>query len=588
MGKQSKTEKKAEKTKGLSLEMLKNAPIKKKLTISHGIIIVSAFLLIVMLLGSMKVIEGYVEEMYNGPVTNSFYIGDFRYALAEIPRAINHARAQSSMINAEVDVLAEEAIKAVDDGWQMMENAYEILKDTLLSEESKQKLETIHVHMTEMEEAMASVIKLLKSGRIEVSGIYYEDNVKPLVDSIRAEVEVLNQDVYAVSKEFCVKASRIALVLILVGVLVLAAVTGAAMMITKRITKMIAEPLEEVTAAAEKMRHGDMGAYAEIKHQSQDELGVLADSMRSTMMTLEDYIDEISAVLAQMAQGDLTKNFAEITNFLGDFASIKESFVFILKEFNKTLGNINMVSEQVDRGADEIATAANELAASTEEQAGAVEELTATINTVTSMALENAKGAERAYNSVLTSVQNAAEKRKQVEELQAEMQRIKDISDEIANIITTIEEIADQTSLLSLNASIEAARAGEAGRGFAVVADQIGKLATDSAQAAVSTKALIEKTVAEIDQGNKITEATAEAFDSIISEMNSFAGAAQGSKETAETQAEILKQIEEGINEVASVTQENAASAEESLATSEELAARAAELAEQVAKFKLH
>ena len=585
MGKSKTKEKKSKK---LGWEMLENAPIKKKLSISHGSIIVSTFVLIIILLGAMMGITTYVEKMYSGPVTNAYYVGDFRYSLADIQRAINFARAEGAMVFTGTERVAKEAADAIDADWAKAEDAYKVLKDTLLSEDSKTKLENIHTNMQALDAQLAEVVNMLYDGQMAAVGFYYDDTVKPSIDIIREAVEELDQDIYAVSKDYSVRATRIALVLIVVGVVMLITVTISAMVMTKRVTKMIAEPLAEVTAAAEKMRQGDMGAYAQITHQSQDELGVLAESMRGTMMTLEEYIKEISDVLAQMAQGDLTKNFNDITDFLGDFASIKESFVFILKEFNKTLGNINMVSEQVDRGSDEIATAANELAASTEEQASAVEELTATINTVTSMALDNAKGAEGAYNSVLASVHDAEEKRKQVEELQAEMQRIKDISEEIANIITAIEEIADQTSLLSLNASIEAARAGEAGRGFAVVADQIGKLATDSAQAAVSTKELIEKTVAEIDKGNAITEATAVAFDAIIKEMTGFAGAAQGSKETAETQAEILKQVEEGINEVAAVTQENAASAEESLATSEELAARAAELAEQVNKFKLH
>lgn len=585
MGKREKKEKKAKK---LGWEMYKNAPIKKKLTISHGIIIVSTFLLIVVLLGAMKGIESYVEKMYTGPVTNSFYIGDFRYGLADIPRAINFARAEGGVGDADAKAVAEQAQKDVDADWQQILDAYNVLKDTLLSAESKEKLNKIYNELMALEPNLNQVMLHLKNGRVSTAGSYFDEGVKPQLDAIRAEVETLDQEIYNVSKEYEEQAALISNILILVGIAMLVMVTITAVVITKRATMLIAEPLAEITTAAEKMRQGEMGAYVEIKHQSEDELGVLADSMRGTMVTLEDYIKEISDILAQMAQGDLTKNFNEITDFHGDFASIKESFVFILKEFNKTLTNIHVVSEQVDKGSDEIATAANELAASTEEQASTVQELTATISTVSSMALENAKGAEGAYQSVLASVRDAEEKREQVQELQAEMQRIKDISSEIANIITAIEEIADQTSLLSLNASIEAARAGEAGRGFAVVADQIGKLATDSAQAAVSTKELIEKTVAEIDKGNEITESTAAAFEGIIKEMTGFAGAAQGSKEMAEEQAEILKQVEEGINEVAAVTEENAASAEESLATSEELAARAAELAEQVAKFKLH
>jgi len=584
MKKQERKLKKQRKT-GVAFD---NAPIKKKLQISHGLIIVSAVVLVIALLGAMKGIESYVEEMYYGPVTNAAYVGDIRYALAEIPRAVNYARAEGGIGDAEAKAVATQAQTDVDAAWALMKEAYQVLSDTLITDSSKAKLETIYAELEIMAPNLDMVMTHLKNGRVSRAGTYFDEGVKSQLDTIRGEVETLNDEIYKVSKEYCIKASRIALVMILVGVVVLGLVIAMAITTMKRVTRQIADPLAELTLAAEKMRRGDMGAHEEIKHRSEDELGVLADSMRGTMTTLEEYINEISAILAQMAQGDLTRDFNTITDFLGDFASIKESLVFILKEFNKTLGNINMVSEQVDRGSDEIATAANELAASTEEQASAVEELTATINTVTNMALDNAKGAEQGYLGMMASVRDAEEKRKQVEELQAEMQRIKDISDEIANIITTIEEIADQTSLLSLNASIEAARAGEAGRGFAVVADQIGKLATDSAQAAVSTKELIEKTVAEIEKGNVITEATAEAFDSIIQALGNTADAAQGSKETAEAQADILKQVEEGINEVAAVTQENAASAQESLATSEELAARAAELAEQVNKFKLH
>lgn len=356
--------------------------------------------------------------------------------------------------------------------------------------------------------------------------------------------------------------------------------------ISKIIVKAITEPINELMYVNKEMSEGNL--KSELSYESKDELGTLSDSMRFTLGTLSAYVDEISNILVNIAHGDLTKDFHEITDFLGDFGSIKESFVYILKEFNKTLTNIQDASMHVESGAAELAGAATELANGTTEQAGAVEELTATINTVNVMAEESAKRAEESYNTVLASVREAEAEKEQMRELQDEMVRIKEISNEIEAIIASIEEIASQTSLLSLNASIEAARAGEAGRGFAVVADQIGKLATDSAQAAVNTRELISKTIEEIDVGNKITETTVQGFERIIEELHAFAGMAQQNSETSNTQAQALSQVEEGIDQISTVTQQNAAASEECSAISEELSARAVELDNLVNKFILH
>ncbi len=167
------------------------------------------------------------------------------------------------------------------------------------------------------------------------------------------------------------------------------------------------------------------------------------------------------------------------------------------------------------------------------------------------------------------------------------MKYITEISKEIGNIITAIEDIASQTNLLSLNASIEAARAGEAGRGFAVVADQIGKLASDSAQSAVNTRELINKTLVEIEKGNTITISTAESFDQIITNMKLFADLAQQSTENANEQASALKQIEEGIEQIAGATQNTATSSEENSAISVNLSDKSIKLDELVKRFKL-
>ena len=356
--------------------------------------------------------------------------------------------------------------------------------------------------------------------------------------------------------------------------------------IAKITTESITIPVEELVYVANEMTQGNL--KVQVKHKSEDELGQLAESMRFTVTTLGEYVDEISETLDEIAQGNLTKDFNCITDFRGDFATIKTSFVRILQEFNITLAQIQESSLHVDSGSSEIAHAANDLAGGTGEQASAVEELTATITTVSSMAEDAAREANNAYQSMMSSVHRAEGERAHMNELQDEMTRIKEISTEIEEIITTIEEIASQTSLLSLNASIEAARAGEAGRGFAVVADQIGKLATDSAQAAVNTRALIGKTIEEIDKGNRVTTRTAEGFETIIKDIASFAEAAKTNTEISQAQAQALAEVENGIEQISMVTQTNAAASEECSAVSEELAARATELDGLVKSFTLY
>lgn len=141
--------------------------------------------------------------------------------------------------------------------------------------------------------------------------------------------------------------------------------------------------------------------------------------------------------------------------------------------------------------------------------------------------------------------------------------------------------------MLSLNAAIEAARAGEAGKGFAVVADQIRKLAEDSAASAVSTKALIDKAIHEVQKGNEITEDTASALNRVIDEMDKLVLAVANIRSASDKQAGSVKEIEASVEQISSVIQNNSAAAQETSATSEELSAQAISLKELVNKFQL-
>ena len=358
-------------------------------------------------------------------------------------------------------------------------------------------------------------------------------------------------------------------------------------LIGKIITDSITEPVEQIEAAVASLRKGELSNVEMLTYESEDELGDTIRNLKEAMGILADYVSEISVEVKAIAQGNLTRNGDDITDFLGDFSELKTSLLYILKRFNSTLTEIRNLAEQVSSNASEVENASKSLADGATEQAGVIEELNATIDTVVDMAEDTAKETQNASARVKASANKANEEKEKMNDLLMEMEHITEISKEIGNIITDIEDIASQTNLLSLNASIEAARAGEAGKGFAVVADQIGKLAADSAKSAVNTRDLIDKTLVEIEKGNTITRTTADAFNQIIADMESFAELAENTMEKANSQAESLEQIGQGIEQLSGVVQGNAASSEENTAISINLAEGAAKMHDRVNIFKL-
>ena len=358
-------------------------------------------------------------------------------------------------------------------------------------------------------------------------------------------------------------------------------------LIGRIITNSITEPVEQIDAAVASLRKGELSNVEMLTYESEDEFGDTIRNLKEAMGILADYVSEISVEVKAIAQGDLTRNGDDITDFLGDFSELKTSLLYILKRFNSTLTEISNLAEQVSSNSSEVENASKSLADGATEQAGVIEELNATIDTVVDLAADTAKETQSASARVKASANKANEEKEKMNDLLMEMEHITEISKEIGNIITDIEDIASQTNLLSLNASIEAARAGEAGRGFAVVADQIGKLAADSAKSAVNTRDLIDKTLVEIEKGNTITRTTADAFNQIIADMESFAELAENTMEKANSQAESLEQIGQGIEQLSGVVQGNAASSEENTAISINLAEGAAKMHDRVNIFKL-
>ena len=303
--------------------------------------------------------------------------------------------------------------------------------------------------------------------------------------------------------------------------------------------------------------------------------------------TLNTIISDAGDLLSKMADGNFNIRTSAEEKYEGQFNVLLMSMRTLNRRLDETLRQISDSSEQVSAGASQLSQSAQDLAEGATDQAGAVQELVATVESVTDIAEESAKNAQTAAQRTKESAGNAQKSREQMGELTEAMERITETSKQIEEIIATIEDIAAQTNLLALNASIEAARAGEAGRGFAVVADQIGKLATDSASSAVMTKELIGKSLDEIGKGNEIVSLSMNAIEDILVSMEEFAQMASGSASSSVSQADMLKQVEAGIDQISTVVQNNSAASEETSAISEELAAQASSLQEMVDKFEL-
>ncbi len=455
------------------------------------------------------------------------------------------------------------------------------------AQEGKADFDNASVAWDDYKAATEEILRLSANGQQSEAAAIMTGSAYDRYSTFSDKVSVLRND-FQFKLDEAKRMANVCCIVIFIAIFVIGiAIAVFTTIIGRIITNSITEPVVQIEAAIASLRKGELSNVEMLTYESADEFGDTIRNLREAMNILGDYVQEISQEVKMIAQGDLTRDGAEITEFLGDFSELKSSLLYILKRFNSTLTDINSIAEQVSSSARDVENASQSLSDGATEQAGVIEELNSTIDTVVDMAVDTAKETKSASERVKASAGRASEEKEKMNELMAEMEHITEISKEIGNIITDIEDIASQTNLLSLNASIEAARAGEAGKGFAVVADQIGKLASDSAQSAINTRELIDKTLVEIEKGNAITRTTAEAFNQIIEDMESFAELAAQTMEKANSQAEALEQIGGGIEQLSGVVQGTAAASEENTAVSINLSEGAAKMHDRVNIFKL-
>ena len=325
----------------------------------------------------------------------------------------------------------------------------------------------------------------------------------------------------------------------------------------ERVTHVVIRPVKEMTRVITSMASGDFTVSMKVK--GNDEIAVMGRSVEHFIASMKEMIRQMGHVSDR-----LEKQAGSSKNVSGEMNSAANIQSQSMTELNATVDQLSVSVNEIAQNATQLAG----VVADTKEDSDKVEDKMRTTVEVSEKGKADMESVGNALHNIEISIHN----------LEEAVNKVGTASGEIVDIIKLIGDIAEETNLLSLNASIEAARAGEAGRGFAVVASQIGVLAKNSADSVAHITSLINEINGLVDDavkqvGNSASDIESSA-DLIHTAVDTFDQIFQNIQETShliEDVVEKINQVDQVATNVAAISEEQAASSDEILATSESM-----------------
>ena len=540
--------------------MLKNLSIKMRLLAGFGIVMFLSALLAIIAVLSIRTLSSDTDRIVNDRWPKTVLANEVIDNINVVARALRNA------IILEDPLLVQQELARIPEASKIVTDNLDNLEKMISTDKGKQLLNDLKVKRAAYREDLAKAVEIVKEGRKKEAGIYLVKTLRKTqsayfsatADLIKYQGQLMGES----GKEATSRAKQTQTIIVALMLVSTLLSIGGSLIIVRSITV----PLSEGVDVANRLAAGDLTASITIR--SSDEIGMLMKAMDNMVKSLRDLIIKIKYAAENMASGS---------------------------------EQLSASAEEISRGMEGQAARSSQIATATEEMSQTVVDVaknTSDIAQISAQAFDQAKDGADVVNRSVNEVQAIAST---VTESAQMMERLGDSSKQIGNIIGVINDIADQTNLLALNAAIEAARAGEQGRGFAVVADEVRKLAERTTQATSQINNMISSiqgeveraevtmnsATARVESGVEFSRKAGDALGSIVQSVNNLQSMVQQIASATEEMSTVSETISSDIEGVATGSKEISAGSGQIAQASSDLARLATELQSIVRQFKV-